>query len=160
MKVTGYGNIRPGSGAKKTGGTSSASSTSFADLLALSEAEGPTATQPVSDIAATSALSNLLSLQEISEEDVKRKKLLLQGKNMLDVLEKLRQQLLIGAIPPQTLQELSRQLSVEKRATSDPAINTLMDEIELRLAVELAKLEAARKEAARREALSGNTQED
>lgn len=149
MKITGYGKIRPGSGSKKTGEASA--SASFADILALSGGEETTATQPASDIAATAALSNLLTLQEISEEDIKRKKLLLQGKSMLDALEKLRQQLLIGAIPAHTLQDLSRQLMVEKQAVSDPAINDLIEEIELRLAVELAKLEAARSTAIREE---------
>jgi hypothetical protein len=142
MKISGYGNIRPGSGSKKTDKTSSSSS--FADILALSETDEKDATVPVSDVAATSALSNLLSLQEISEEDIKRKRLVQQGQNMLDTLEKLRQQLLIGAIPGHMLQDLSRQLSIEKQMTNDPAMNNVIEEIELRLAVELAKLEVAK----------------
>ena len=143
MKVSGYGSIRPGSGSKKTSGTSSTSS--FADLLALTGSEETQTASPLGDVAATSALSNLLSLQEISEEDVRRKKLLQQGKNMLDVLEQLRQQLLMGAIPAHMMQDLARQLSVEKEKTLDPAMNELIEDIELRLAVELAKLDMARR---------------
>jgi len=140
MKVTGYGNIRSGSGTKKTGNTSGTSS--FADILALSDMEGANAAAPTSDISGA-ALSNLLSLQEISEEDVKRKKLLTQGKNMLDSLEQLRQQLLIGNIPLHVMQDMARQLAVDKQLIESPEVNDIIEEIELRLAVELAKLEMA-----------------
>lgn len=142
MKIKGYGNIRGTGSSKSTSKTSS--SNSFADLLALSESSESQAATPVSDISATSSLSNLLSLQEISEEDIKRKKLLQQGKNMLDTLENLRQQLLIGTIPAHMLQDLNRQIMLEKQMTADPQVNDLIEEIELRLAVELAKLEHAR----------------
>jgi DNA polymerase I-like protein with 3'-5' exonuclease and polymerase domains len=141
MKVTGYGSIRPGSGSKKTSSTSSAGS--FADILALSGSEDAHAASALSDVGAASALSNLLSLQEISEEDVRRKKLMQQGANMLDTLEQLRQQLLMGTIPSHLLQDLSRQLALQKQKAVDPKLNDVIEEIELRLAVELAKLEMA-----------------
>ena len=142
MKVSGYGSIRPGSGSKKTSSTSSAGS--FADILALSGSEETHAANGVSDVSAASALSNLLSLQEISEEDVRRKKLLQQGANMLDTLDQLRQQLLMGTIPGHLLQDLGRQLELEKQKATDPRLNEVIEEIELRLAVELAKLEFAK----------------
>jgi uncharacterized alpha-E superfamily protein len=140
MKITGYGTITPASGPKKKG--ESASTSSFASLLASSEASEPSSTVSVTDITNT-ALTNLLALQEISEEDIRRKKLMQQGSNMIEVLERLRNQLLAGNMPAHLMQDLSRQLSVEKQFVADPALNDLIEEIELRLAVEIAKLEVA-----------------
>src|SRR5438132_987314 len=125
MKVTGYGSINSANSTGKRRG--SAAVGGFADLLAATEAGDMSASAPVSDTAATSALSNLLSLQEISEEDVQRKKLVQQGKNILDVLENLRRQLLIGTMPPHILQDLSRQLSVQKQLVNDPKLNALIE---------------------------------
>jgi hypothetical protein len=142
MKITGYGTIGSTTGPTKRSGVSPTSS--FADVLAATEAENAAPASSLTDVAATAALNNLLALQEISEEDVKRKKLAQQGKNMLDSLEKLRMQLLAGTVPAHTMQELSRQLSLQKQEVIDPQLRAIIDDIELRTAVELAKLEAAK----------------
>ena len=92
---------------------------------------------------AAAALTNLLALQEISEEDIRRKKIIQRGNNLLDSLEKLRNQLLMGTLSPQLLLDLTRQISMQKQTDADPRINDLIEEIELRAAVELAKLEKA-----------------
>ena len=141
MKITGFGSITSTTSTSKKRGISQ--SGSFADVLAA--AEGPDVSQAgsINDVAATAALNNLLALQEISEEDVRRRKLAQQGNNMLDALEKLRQQLLIGTLPAHVLQDLSRQLSVQKQMVNDPELNAIIEDIELRTAVELAKIEKA-----------------
>ena len=140
MKISGYGSIKSGSGVAKPS-AAGASVSSFADILAASETQEASQAGPLSDVAATAALNNLLALQEISEEDVKRKKLTQQGKNMLDSLDVLRRQLLAGVIPRATLQDLSRQLSMQKQTVIDPELRAIIDDIELRAAVELAKLQ-------------------
>jgi hypothetical protein len=144
MKITEYGAIRSAADIKRKRAASATGDTSFADLLNSAESASDTAEAPeASDVAATAALNNMLALQEISEEDVQRKKMVARGKNMLDTLDKLRQQLLIGAVPPHTLQELSRQLSIQRQSVSDPRLLAIIDDIELRAAVELAKLQMA-----------------
>jgi hypothetical protein len=140
-KITGYGPVKSTGATKKTGGTAAAGA--FASLLGLSDTEETIPTTQTSDVAATSALSSMLALQEISEEEIKRRKVVQQGKNMLDVLENLRRQLLAGGIPAETLVAMGRQLSVQRQQVADPKLMEVMDDIELRLAVELAKLEAA-----------------
>jgi Class II flagellar assembly regulator len=139
-KITGYGSIKS-TGVKKPSGTTA--STAFSELLESAAAEETSPPAPLFDVSATTAVNNMLALQEISEDDVKRRKLVQQGKNMLDVLENLRRQLLAGAIPAHTLVELGRQLSIEKQLVADPKLIEIMDDIELRVAVERAKLEAA-----------------
>ncbi len=143
MKISGYDRIKPSSKTEKRSGTSSVQSSGFAALLGLSDTGESAAPSHVGELAATNAVSNLLALQEITEEEVKRKKLVQQGKNTLDALEKLRQQLLIGSLPMQVLRELSRNIAIEKQSVNDPVLMALMADIELRAAVELAKLEVA-----------------
>jgi len=140
MKVTGYGTIKPTSTTRKRDGTSSG--VSFGDFL--SSAQSTTSgNSTVSDVSATASLSSLLALQEISEEERRRQQVIKRGKDMLDSLDRLRQQLLMGEIPAHMLGELSQQLEQQKQEITDPRLMQLIEEIELRLAVELAKLEMA-----------------
>jgi hypothetical protein len=141
MKISDLGSIKSVGTTRKSDKSSSVGS-AFSDLLA----DGTEETAPAmaaSDISATAALSQLLALQEISEEEVQRKKMLQKGHNLLDSLEKLRRQLLMGEIPGHMLVDIGRQLSIQKQNVSDPALMALIDDIELRAAVEQAKLEMA-----------------
>lgn len=74
---------------------------------------------------------------------MQKKKMLQRGSNLLDSLESLRQQLLMGVVSPSLLTDLNRQLSVQKQNISDPQLLALIEDIELRAAVELAKLQIA-----------------
>jgi len=141
MKISGFDPLKPGSGTKKTG-SSSATGSSFASLL-VGDTEDAAATHAASAPTPTAAISNLLALQEISEEDVHRRKLVQQGQNMVDVLERLRNQLLTGMISPAMIQELTRNIKLQKQVVNDPQLMAIVKDIELRAAVELAKLEMA-----------------
>lgn len=141
MKITGFGSIKSTGSVKKRGSASSVSN--FAELLSLAEASEAAGANASSEVTHTAALNNLLALQEISEEDVKRQKLMRQGSNLLDILEKLRHQLLMGTIPAHLLVDLSRNISLQKQFVTDPKLNSIIEDIELRAAVELAKFEAA-----------------
>ncbi|MDE3038374.1 MAG: flagellar assembly protein FliX [Pseudomonadota bacterium] len=140
MKITGYGSITPSSTVKKSGGVSRIGN--FANILATSETSETVSSVPTGDVAVTD-LSNLLALQEISEEDIRRRKLAQQGKGIIDVLEGLRRQLLVGTLPPRLLHDLRRQIELRKQLVNDPTLTAIVEDIELRAAVELAKLEAA-----------------
>lgn len=140
-KISGYGPIKPGSTVKNRSGVSGASS--FADLLATAGADDAGGISPLSDVNAAASIAGMLSLQEVSEEEVRRKKMLKRGNDMLDMLENLRRRLIDGLVPAHMLRELNNQLSVQKQNISDPTLQSLLDDIELRVAVELAKLEMA-----------------
>lgn len=139
MKVNGYGIIKPGSNVRRAGSTSNTSS--FSDVLSAAQAEGGLSAAEASEVASSASLGGLLALQEISEEERRRQKLVKQGKNMLDTLESLRQRLLIGEIPARMLPELEASLSAQKEGITDPKLLEIIEDIELRVAVELAKLE-------------------
>ncbi len=142
MRITDPNPIKTAAEIRRKARAGSASSTSFADMLDALESGGD-APSALSDITATADISTMLALQEVSDEDIKRKKLISQGKNLLDELDKLRQQLLIGQVPMATLQTLASRLAQQRESVSDPGLLALIDDIELRAAVELAKLEVA-----------------
>lgn len=79
MKITGYGSIATTSGLKKRGDVPQAGD--FSSLLGAAEAEEASCASAAGEVAATSALSNLLALQELSEEDAHRRKLVQKGKS-------------------------------------------------------------------------------
>ncbi len=63
-----------------------------------------------------------------------------RGTEILDRLEDIRRGLLMGAIPKDRLQELAQMMREKRERGADPMISRLLDEIELRAEVELAKL--------------------
>lgn len=141
MKIDGFGSISSTSGTSKRRGTSAAGT--FADLLAAAEGGDAAPAAATSDIASAAALNSLLVLQEIPDELLQRKKLVQQGNNMLDALEKLRRQLLGGSLTLSTLQDIEKQIAQQKQIINDPQLTAIIDDIELRAAVELAKLQMA-----------------
>ena len=140
MKIDGLGNIKNSAPVKKRTGVSGSS---FADALSAAEHDAAGASGSLSDITATGTVSNMFALQEVSDEEVRRKQLIQQGHNLLDKLEDLRRQLLMGTLPLHTLRNLERELSVQRMGTSDPRLTAIMDDIEIRAALELAKIEMA-----------------
>ncbi len=139
MKIDGFGSIGSTSGTSKRKGVSTAGN--FAELLAASEDTAEAnQTAAASDVIAPAAMSSLLALQEVPEEYLNRKKLLQQGNNMLDTLDKLHRQLLMGPITFQTLRNIEQEIATQKQAVDDPKLLEIISEIELRAAVEAAKL--------------------
>ena len=59
---------------------------------------------------------------------------------MLDQLGIIRDGLLTGSLPADKLEELTKILNEEKAINNDPQLTKIIDEIELRAQVELAKL--------------------
>ena len=142
MKIDGFGSITSTNNTGKRRDVSSAGN--FADLLAAAESGEAPAAAATGDIAATSAL-NFLALQEIPDEYIARKKLVQKGNAMLDTLEKLRRQLLSGPLSPHLLLDMEQQLIQQRQLVDDPKLHAIIDDIELRAAVELAKLQMATK---------------
>lgn len=117
---------------------------SFIDTLdsigGVEEAQGVEA--PAS-VAGLSGLGGLLGAQEVSEDEVQRRKAQKQGKVTLDVLAELRDALIVGTLPLSTIRNLENIVAQERGTTTDPVLNGILDEIELRAAVEIAKLQMA-----------------
>lgn len=129
-------------GAKKR--ASASSSTSFVDLLdGFDSTANAAATEAPSAAASLSGANVLLGLQEVSEDETHQKKAFKQGKQAIDVLETLRDNLLTGRMSPTLIKQLETIVAQERAKTTDPKLNAILDDIDVRVAVELAKLDRA-----------------
>jgi len=94
----------------------------------------------VNSIGAISSLDALLAVQEINEESFSNQKAFSRGKKILGLLEELKFGLLNGRMASSKLENLIKIVKFEKNRPEDPRLASILDEIELRASVELAKL--------------------
>ena len=141
MKVTGPSGPSSPNGArpaKPAGGFSVPSATGAASA-------GATATPAaVSGVAGVSAL---MALQGVEDATERRRRALRRGGGLLDRLEELKLALLSGEAGEGTLERLGRSLREERPIDADPDLNSLLAQIDLRAAVELAKADLRRNAA-------------
>lgn len=104
----------------------------------LADEPSPTAT-PVGGPAAVGGVDALLALQEVADAATGRSKGLARANDLLDRLDEIRHGLLMGALSRDGLQDLARAVRQQRSETADPKLGEILDEIELRAAVELAK---------------------
>lgn len=83
-------------------------------------------------------IGSLLALQAVEDPTVRRKKLIRRGNQLLDTLEEVKADLLLGKVSEGRLNQLMALIS-QARERSDPSLDGLLDDIELRARVELAK---------------------
>jgi hypothetical protein len=86
----------------------------------------------------------LLALQSLDMDDEpqqrRRRMAVAHGRNLLDALDGLRVAVLNGHVPVEMLTRLSHILSAEMEKVDDPGLSTVLQEIDLRAQVEMAKL--------------------
>lgn len=104
-------------------------------LDATGSAGGVTGSSPVN------AIDALLALQQVDEEGDATERAQRHGGRILDRLDEIRHGLLTGALSRASLIELSRSVRAERPQVSDPRLGGVLDEIELRAEVELAKFD-------------------
>ncbi|GAB4525623.1 MAG: flagellar assembly protein FliX [Roseibium sp.] len=89
--------------------------------------------------AAIQGMDALLALQEVDERAERRSRAARHGHSLLDTLESVRADLLSGLVSEDRLELLERQIA-KRPQSGDPRIDSVLEEIELRVKVELAKL--------------------
>lgn len=137
------GYTRPVQNAKAIRKAAKAGATGFADALSSAEAAlGASETHSAEQVAQVGS-NPLLGFQEVDSADYDRRKAFKQGRLTLDALSQLRDALLMGSLPVSTIEKLEKLVQSERTVTTDPLLNGVLDEIELRAAVEMAKLEVA-----------------
>ncbi len=137
MKITGPGQVQSKT-IKKTSRKQASEGSAFSGEL-----EGPASTHAASKASATSPLAPvnaLLSLQEVPDSTQSRSKGLKRAEEMLDILEEIRKGILLGSIPASNLRGLADLARNQRSKTEDQRLNGVLEEIELRAEVELAKL--------------------
>src|SRR5580704_18312651 len=109
--------------------------------VAGAEAAGDTAAATrVGTVLGVSSIDALLALQEVGGPVERRKKAVRRASVILDVLDELKISVLEGAVQPHTLGRLIEAVRQERARTGDAKLEGVLDEIETRAAVELAKL--------------------
>lgn len=121
------------------------SSTVFSGILSSAkQADGVLEAPPATETAPLSNVTMMLSLQEVSDDEIAVKKALKHGHVTLDILEELRHGLLMGQFSESSVKQLEQLVSNQRSPTNSPKLNAILDDIELRAAVELAKIEVAK----------------
>jgi len=137
-----------GSGKKTSSASRPKSAAGKGDVFAehLREAVAATAAHGVAESGAVGTVGSILAAQETPDSTQSRSRGLARqyGDDLLDHLEDLRQDLLTGAIAKDKLSGLAQKMRAQRRETDDPVLNTIIDEIELRAEVEIAKLTRTR----------------
>lgn len=131
MRIEGPGRTTPPTGAgatRKPGGTTGFT---LPDLPQTRATTVPGAGGAY-DVAA------LIALQAVEGPAERKRKAVKRGFDLLDVLDDLRVELLAGRVGPERLERLATILA-QKPEVDDPKLGALLDDIELRALVELAK---------------------
>lgn len=95
---------------------------------------------PLSPMQPAAAVDSLLALQEI-EQKQQQSSAVGRSHEMLGLLEDIRIGLLGGHIPEQKVHDLSKLASEERQAFEDKDLTNVLEEVDLRAQVELAKLQ-------------------
>jgi hypothetical protein len=92
-------------------------------------------------VSATGPLDSLLALQANEDAGERKRRQARRGHDLLDGLDILKASLLAGRVPLVQLERLKAMLSSRRESTDDPRLDEVLAHIELRAAVELAKLQ-------------------
>lgn len=122
-------NAGQASSARRTGGAS------FTLPTADSEAPARSA-----GVAAAGPLDMLLVVQADGDQQERKRRQARRGHDLLDGLDRLKAALLAGRVLPSELERIRSALAQRRETTDDPRLDEVLAHIELRAAVELAKL--------------------
>lgn len=141
MKVGGTkGTSAPGK-AKKSASPDTGGDVDFSQYVqgASGGAEGVSATQSIAHLDA------LLAVQEAGDSTQKQAKKRMQQRahNVLDKLETIRLKMLGGDLTVGHMVDVADVIAAHREKIDDPQLVSIMDEIDLRAQVELAKMRAA-----------------
>ncbi len=104
--------------------------------------------QIISGPGPIAALDSILALQDMGDPTEGRSKGQAHGEQLLDILDAVRDGMLAGGIPRATLNKLAVAVTRRHDVFADPKLQDVLDQIEQRAHVELAKLEQLDKRVA------------
>lgn len=119
-------------GVRRAGARSGAS---FSDTLKQVES-----TSVASGATSVTAVSAVMSIQEVDADGASQAQALQRGEEMLDRLDELRLGLIEGRLAPDRIEALLKLVQERRETVQDPRLKEILDDIDLRAQVELAKL--------------------
>ncbi|HUB84915.1 MAG TPA: flagellar assembly protein FliX [Rhizomicrobium sp.] len=137
MEIKSTGRVSSTGVRRVGGGTTGATSSNFT----VSESTEQPRAQTVAAPGTIASVESILTLQGMDDSTGGRSKGVQYGEQLLDMLDEVRDGLLAGGIPRGTLNRLATAVSRRQEGFADPKLQNVLDEIELRARVELAKLE-------------------
>ena len=96
---------------------------------------------PLAPTAPLAALGGLLAVQEVPDATAERRRAAQYGATILDELDQLKLGMIEGWVSESDLHRLATLLEARRPGVADAQLDGVLDEIELRAAVELAKLQ-------------------
>lgn len=142
MKVTGsssVGSLGSARGAPKASGGQGGFS-----LPAVGGASASSDVARSLGVGGVSSVGALIALQDVGGPLERRRRAVGRAGRILDVLDDVKMALIDGEVTGRDLDRLMRAVREERMATDDGQLEGLLNEIETRAAVELAKLEQAK----------------
>ncbi len=133
-KIDGLGNVRATQPAKRLTKVSGSGGASFAREL-----EDSSESSASGALSGPTSVNGILGVQEVDDALAHASKGKRRAKDILDRLDELRLDLLAGGISKDKLMQLGRIVAARRAQITDPALTALLDEIDLRAQVELAK---------------------
>lgn len=137
MKIKGTGRVTPSS-IKRVKGKKSVDKAAFGDALGTEETQEAGA---MSGTAPLTSVNSLLSLQEMPNATDGKSRTVERAEGLIEHLEAIRHGLLLGQISKKRLSDIVKALAQQREKNIDPALIEIINDIELRAKVELAKLE-------------------
>lgn len=134
MKVNGLTGPSATQGSRSAKGAASGFS-----LAGSSGASSTSAAQAASSMSGVADVGALMALQGVEDPTERRRRAIRRGGGLLDRLDELKLALLSGEAGEGALERLSRTIREERPVDDDPGLTSLLDQIDLRAAVELAK---------------------
>ncbi|MDD5587195.1 MAG: flagellar assembly protein FliX [Alphaproteobacteria bacterium] len=132
--IDGSGPVRGPSSVRRTSKAGKTKGTGFSKHLDnAEEADSASAASGVGFV------SGILEAQEVDDALARASKGKMRADELLDRLEDLRLGILNGTMSPGKLQQLSHIVNVRRPEVTDPRLGEILDEIDLRAQVELAK---------------------
>jgi hypothetical protein len=107
--------------------------------FSLGEPEAPRNTSAAGSLRAISTVDALIALQGVEDPTERKKRAVAKGRRALDMLDQLKVGLLDGSVDQSTLSRLKVAADGLNDASGDPGLDAVLGEIDLRVAVELAK---------------------
>ncbi len=137
MRVSGTSAAKAASSSKKSKGKASG------QAFSLPTETGTSGSTPVTAANPLAAIDALLAVQETDDATNRKSAGLKYGNSILDLLDQVRLGLLTGGLSRTALERLTHMMDGRRDSFTDPNLAAILDEIDLRARIEIAKLDSS-----------------